>query len=187
MGTTSDVIASWYRREIELVEAFGVSAERVPASDDSIEFLPNGGLKIMTRDGMREFPGASLTDTQAEAIRKYLRPTPEPKRGPTWRDVFRAMHAAGYRLKIEERDGGYVKWIVPVGTMGEVASIIRETLGGRVSWTVELYGYLSYSVRLNNPPPSDVLDAARLVKLLDTPPELLKSSEAAILSGKERS
>lgn len=167
MGTTSDAIAWQYRHEIELVEAFGISAGRVPAASDSIEFLPNGGIKILTRDGLREFPGASLTHTQAAAIRKYLRPAPEPKREPTWRDVFRAMHRAGYRLKIEERNGSYRKWIVPVGTMGEVAWIMRETLGGRTSWTVELYGYGSYSVRLNNPPPSDVLDAARLVKLID--------------------
>jgi len=119
--------------------------------------------------------------TIVTTVQLFATPAPEP----TWRDVFRAMRAAGYRLKFEEGDGGYRKWIVPVGTMGEVASIIRETLGGRVSWNVELYGYLMYSVRLHNPPPSDVLDAARLVKLIDTPKELLEAEEA-ILGGKEQ-
>ncbi len=185
MGTSNDAIAWQYRREIALVQAFGLDPNRIPAND-GIEFRHDGGLKVRTLDGLREFPGSALTDAQAEALRKYLRPTPEPQRGPTWGDVFRAMHAAGYRLKIEERNSSYRKWVVPVGTMGEVAWIMRETLGGHSSWTVELYGYLSYSVRLNNPPPSDVLDAARLVKLLDTPPELVKA-EAAILGGRELS
>jgi len=102
---------------------------------------------------------------------------------PTWRDVFRAMHKAGYTLKFEEREPRYRKWIVPVGTMGEVASITRnETRDGRVLWIVQIYGYLCYSVHLRNPPPADVLDAARLVKLLDTPEALLRA-KAAILGG----
>jgi hypothetical protein len=168
MATIEEAIAWQNRRGIALVEAFGLDAARVP-ENDGIELRNDGGVKFNTIDGQREFPGKKLTKKQAAALHAYRYPTSEPKREPTWRDVFRAMHAAGYKLKFEECEGDYRKWVVPVGTMGEVASIIRETLGGKASWTVEIYGYLMYSVRLHNPPPSDVLAAAKLVKLIDTP------------------
>lgn len=185
MATTEDRIAWQNRRAIALVEAFGFDASNV-YDQDGIEFYGDGGVAFNTLDGRFEFPAASLTEDQAAAIHECRWPTPEPEREPSWRDVFRAMHAAGYRLKFEEREERYRKWIVPVGTMGEIASITRaESRGGRVSWMVDLYGYLMYSVRLHNPPPADVLDAARLVKILDTPEEVLRD-EAAILGGREQ-
>lgn len=170
MATVEEAIAWQNRRGIALVEAFGLDASRVP-QNEGIELLHDGGVTFNTIDGQRVFPGKKLTKRQAAALREYRWPTPEPKREPTWHDVFRAMHAAGYRLKFEEREGDYWKWIVPVGTMGEVASIIRETLGGRVSWSVDIFGYRGYGVRLHNPPPADVLAAARLVRLLADPEE----------------
>lgn len=87
----------------------------------------------------------------------------------TWRDVARAMRAAGFKLKVEEREARYRKWWVDEGTGGIIAEIWRETLGGRPSWAVQIYGYRSYYVSLDNPPPSDVMDAAKLVKLIDAP------------------
>lgn len=184
--TREDRAIAWQNRHgIKLVKAFNLDPDRV-YDQDGIELRYDGGVTFNTLDGAREFPGKRLTDDQAAALREYRWPTPEPEREPTWHDVFEAMHAAGYRLEVVERNGSYRKWIVPVGTMGEVAWILRETLSGKASWTVEIYGYLGYSARLNNPPPADVLAAARLVKLLDTPQELL-DAEAAILDGRERS
>jgi hypothetical protein len=165
MVTIEEAIAWQNRRGIALVEAFGLDASRVP-QNDGVELRHDGGVTFNTLDGQRDFPGKKLTKKQAAALREYRFPAPEPKREPTWLDVFRAMHRAGYSLKIEEREGDYRKFVVPVGTDGEVASIIRETLGGKPCWSVDICGYLMYSVRLHNPPPADVLAAARLVKLL---------------------
>jgi hypothetical protein len=88
---------------------------------------------------------------------------------PTWRDVIRAMRAAVFHLKVTEREPGspsYRKWEVNDETGGIIAEIYREFLGGRYTWSVHLYGWRSYSVYLNDPPPVDVLAAARLVKLV---------------------
>lgn len=89
---------------------------------------------------------------------------------PTWRDVIRAMRAAGFKLKVEEREDRYRKWIVPVGSHGSfVAEIWRQRLGGRDTWTVEIYGYFARRVCLENPEPAAVLAAAMLTRLIDGP------------------
>jgi hypothetical protein len=107
--------------------------------------------------------------------------TPEP----TWRDVIRAMRAAIFHLKVVERDGTYRKWEVNDETGGIIAEIHREHLGGRFTWDMDIYGYRMYRAHLENPPPADVFAAARLVKILDTPEELLQA-KAEFLERLER-
>lgn len=196
MGTINQLESKLRPYKLALVEAFGLDPDTTSSSmsvgPQSITFECLGPIRNVDARllaGARqpvpdivEVSASEWTEAQRKAVFDYLGqfPSPigftkeqatapfraDPDRDPTWRDVFRAMHNAGYKLKFEERDGDYWKWIVPVGTMGEVASIIRETLGGDPCWSVEIYGYLMYSVRLHNPPPADVLAAAKLVKLI---------------------
>lgn len=89
---------------------------------------------------------------------------------PTWRSVLKVMHAAGYHLKVTERETSYREWIVPVGSHGSyVVNIVREILAGRPTWTVEVCGFFARRVLLHDPEPSAVLAAAMLTRLLDGP------------------
>lgn len=156
-ATTVEVMAHhWNEAQRQAVETY-IELFRFP------RFILKGDPDVM-RQALAAPGGNNQLMVLPSGAELEIHPLVAPE--PTWRDVFRAMHNAGYKLKFEERDGDYRKWIVPVGTMGEVASIIRETLGGKPCWSVEIYGYLMYSVRLHNPPPADVLAAAKLVKLI---------------------
>lgn len=166
MGTVEEAIAWQNRRGIALVKAFGLDPDRVYDQDGIQVHGLDGGVTFRTLDGFFDFHGDGLTDGQRKALAEYREPASAPEPEPTWRDVIRAMRAAVFHLKVTECDGSYRKWEAYDETGGIIAEIYREFLGGRYTWSVNLYGWNSYSVYLNDPPPVDVLAAARLVKLV---------------------
>lgn len=167
--TTIEEALTWQNRHgIALVKAFGLDPALVCQDGIDLHGL-DGGVTFRTLDGHRAFHGDDLTESQVAALREYRWPAPEPKRAATWRDVVRVMRAAGFKLKVEEREARYRKWWVDEGTGGIIAEIWRQTLGGRPTWTVEIYGYLSRRVRLEDPEPAAVLAAAMLTRIIDGP------------------
>jgi hypothetical protein len=166
MATTEDRAIAWQNRHgIKLVKAFGLDPSRV-YDQRGIDLRADGGVEFNTLDGTIAFVGDNLNGDQRKALADFRRPTLEPE--PTWRDVIRAMRAAVFHLKVTERDAAYRKWEVNDETGGFIAEIHREFIGGRYTWDLDIYGYRMYSVHLDNPPPADVLAAARLVKLLES-------------------
>ena len=103
-----------------------------------------------------ETPLSAMTSRTAEEA-------PEPAE-PTWRDVIRAMRAAGYRLAKTERISAHWSHRSLVDRGVEAGDMTINHIGDR--W-VNLYGRRDgWTFEMKNPTPAEVLAAARLAGLI---------------------
>lgn len=94
------------------------------------------------------------------------------RREPTWRDVTRAMRAAGVKLRSSSVAGDtwrtweILTYLVSADRWDYLGGIERAPDG---TWAVELIGH-RHNIDLTNPTPADVLIAGQLCGLVDRAP-----------------